>query len=94
LEKSRFFRGLFRQFHNLLQTIADLIIIFPSVRTETVAAVLNALFCVGKIPAAVFSQGIQRTKTEQTAEGFRISSGMTGEILIFPVLKKVEITHN
>ena len=44
-EKSRFFRGLgrfFRQFHDLLQPIADRRVILPAVGPQAAGAVLDA----------------------------------------------------
>ena len=44
--------------------------------------------------AALVIEGIQRTVAEQTVEIFRIFNFVAGEILTFPVLKKLVAVHN
>ena len=84
---------LFRQFHDFIHAAADFFIILPPVWPQAPGAVLDTAFRVRKAAAAVFSQGIERTKTEQAAEGIRIRAPVAGEILTFFVLKKIIVRH-
>ena len=96
-EKSRIFRlfrFLFCQFHYLVQCFGDCFVVLPAVGPQAVGAILDALFGVLEIAAAVFPQGVQGAITENAAETFRVGAGMAGEIFAFPVLKKVVMAHN
>ena len=96
-EKSRFFLGaglLFRQLQNQLHLTADGFVLFPAVGTQAATAILDAVLCILKFTAAFIPQGIQGAITENTAEGFGISTFMARKILALLVLKKIIMTHN
>ena len=67
------------QLHDLLKPSCDLVIILPFVRELAVRAVLDALFRVAKIPAALPPEGVERTVAEQAVEILRICAFMTGK---------------
>ena len=89
-KKSRF---LFGHFKNAGHFFTDSTVIFPTVGLQTFGAIFNAIFCVGKAAAAILTQAIQRAIAEQTAESFRVCTGMTGKIFTFLVLKKIIMRH-
>ena len=92
-EKSRLFPVLFYQFQNFHHFLIDGIEIFSSVRPQAAGAVFYAVTSIVVVAATVFTQTIQRTITEQTTEGFRVGTGMTGEIFTFSMLKKIIVRH-
>ena len=55
---------------------------------HTVGAILDAAFGVGERTTAAFSEGIERTPTEQTVEVFRMGSFMAGKTLTVFIAKK------
>ena len=61
---------------------------------QTGGAILDAAARITKIAAAVFSQGIQGTIAEQTAELRRVSTLVAGKIFAFFILKKIVIWHS
>ena len=93
-KKSSFFAFLFGNFKNLREFFHYCGIILPLMRAQTTGAILDSLWGIGIITSAILSQGIKRTEAEQTAEAFLVCPSMTGEILAFPVLKKIVITHS
>jgi hypothetical protein len=58
------------------------------VRDQTGAAVLNAVFGVAKISAAVSVQHIEGAVAEKTVEAVRAVGFVAGEVLAFAVAKK------
>ena len=60
--------ALLRQLQDSTHLFADLLIILPSVGNEASGAILDALFGIGKITAAVFPQSVQRAVTKQAAK--------------------------
>ena len=62
-------------------------------RPETVAAVFDAALDITEVALASFSQTVQRTIAENTAEGFRISTFVAGEIFTFLILEKIIMRH-
>ena len=67
-EKSRLFPAVFCQFQNFFHFLTDACIALPTMGTQTSGTVLNSSFRIPEVTAAVFSQAIQRTITENTAE--------------------------
>ena len=96
VEKSRIFpnlRLLFCHLQDLLGLLADLGILLPAVRAQTVGAVFVAILGILEITAAILPKGIQGAVAENTAETFRISTGMAGKIFTFPILEKIIMCH-
>lgn len=83
----------FSKFHNLPDPGTNILIVFPLMRPQATGAVLDAVLCVPEIPAALISQGIQRTEAEQTAKVLWVCSFVAGEIFAFPMLKKIVVCH-
>ena len=92
-EKSRLFLP-FCQFQDFPHLIADRAVVFPSVGPETAGAVLDSFVRIPEAAPALLSQSIQGAVAEQAAKAFRICALMTGEILTFPVLKKIVMAHS
>lgn len=86
--------GLFRHFYNLFYFFADTIIILTPVRNQTTTAILDTLFCIREMTAALISEGIQGTEAEKATKAIRICIPMAGKIFTFFVLKKIVMTHN
>lgn len=63
-------------------------------RFDTFLTAFNAARQIKDIAAALVTEGIQRTVAEQTVEIFCIFNFVAGEILTFPVLKKLIAVHN
>ena len=63
-------------------------------RNKTVGAVLYSVLGISKIPAAVFSQRIERAIAKQAVEAACIGDLVTGEIFTFGVLKKAVVIFN
>ena len=61
-------------------------IVFPLVGNLAAGAILEAIFCIVECTTTAITQGIERALAVQAAEILRICTGMTGEILTFPVL--------
>ena len=96
-EKSRFFKGfviLFYQLQHFPQLSANVAVILPAMGTQAEGTVLDSLFVIPEAAAAILPQGVQRTITEQAAEPLRVRAWMAGEILTFPVLKKIIMAHH
>ena len=92
-EKSRLFLP-FCQFQNFSHLIADGAIILPPVGPETAGAVLDSFVRIPEAAPALFPQSVQGAVAEQAAETLRVRPLMTGEILTFPVLKKIVMAHS
>ena len=73
---------LFRHFDDLGQVLADGVVILPLVGAQARGAILDTVCQIGKIAAAVFSQGVQRAIAEKAVEIFRIRSFVAREILM------------
>ena len=56
-------------------------------------AVLDARGGVSEVSTTILAQAIQRTITEQAAEGLRVSSRVAWEILALFVLEKIIMRH-
>jgi hypothetical protein len=72
---------------------ADAIVILPPVGTQTFRTIFDTGLCVGKVSAALISQGIQGAVAEQTTEGFGVCLLMAGEIFTLLVLEKIIMGH-
>lgn len=83
------YAGLLRQFQNFGHFCAYTVVVFPTVRPQTLRAVLNSRIGIAKTAAAPVCQCVKRTVAEQTAEGFRVRVFMAGKILTFFVLEKI-----
>ena len=62
-------------------------------RPQAVLAVLDARGGVSEVSTTILAQAIQRTITEQAAEGLRVSSRVAWEILALFVLEKIIMRH-
>jgi hypothetical protein len=60
---------------------------------QTVGAILDAVFQVSKVTAAVITQAVQRAIAEQAAEGFRVRTPVAGKIFAFLILKEIIVRH-
>jgi urea transporter len=60
---------------------------------KAIRAILNAIFGIGAVAAAILAQGIQRTIAEQAVKILGFSGLMTGKILTFLILKKFIMFH-
>ena len=60
---------------------------------QTVGAVLDAVFRIKEAAATFVTQTVQRAIAEQTAESFRIRTGMAGKIFAVLMLEKIIIRH-
>lgn len=78
---------------DLVHLLQHLGVISPSVGNQAVGAVLNTVFRISKVTAAVLPQGIQGTVTEQAAKICRILSLMAGKVFTIPVLEEIIATH-
>ena len=97
LKKSRLFLGvrlLFCQFQNHLHLSADGFILLPAMGPQTGAAILDSVFGILKLAAALIPQGIQWAIAKNTAEGFRICTFMAGKIFTLLMLKKIIMGHD
>ena len=61
---------------------------------ETVGTIFNAIFCIGEIATALFTQDIQGAVAEQAAKMLWIFAAMAGEIGAVFILQKFMIVHN
>lgn len=73
--------------------MANGIVILAVVRAEACGAILNSGFSKTEIAATMLAKCVQWTIAENAAERIRISSGVAGEILTFPVLEKIKVRH-
>jgi hypothetical protein len=62
-------------------------------RNQTTGAILDIIFCIGKITSAVFPQSVQGTVAKQAAEAVRISIVMTRKIFTSLILEKIIVGH-
>ncbi len=92
-EKIKVLPVLFYQFQNFLHFFAYDFIILSYMRPQATGTVLNPLPGIPETATTLVTQTVQRTVAEQTAEGFRIRTGMAGKIFAFPVLKKIVVRH-
>ncbi len=60
---------------------------------QAARAVLDAVFGVGEIAAAVFAQGVEGAVAEDAAEGFWVGVGVAGKVFTFPVLEEIVVWH-
>ena len=60
---------------------------------QAIGAILHTVFCVTEAAAALVTQAVQGAVAEQTAEGFRIGTGMAGKIFAVLMLKEIIIWH-
>ena len=81
------------QFNNLANLFCDVPIALPFVGPQAGGAVLDAVFCVGKIAAAVFAQGVEGAVAEDAAEGLRVGVLVAGEVFTLFVLEKIVMCH-
>ena len=71
----------------------NIIVALPLVGAQAIGAVLDAVFGVGKIAAAVFAQSVEGAVAEDAAKGFGIGVLVAGEVFAFFVLEKVIVGH-
>jgi hypothetical protein len=57
-------------------------------------AVFDAVFRIGKIATAIFSQRIKGTVAEQATETFRMVGFVAREVFAFGILEKFVICHS
>ena len=86
--------AFFHNFRDLRKTPDNAAVIIRLMGNRASRAVLDPAFCPAEIPAAVFSQRIQRTITEQAVEMFRIDALVAGEVFAFPVAEEFIMFHN
>ena len=79
------FSGQFHYFGNFPGNIA---VALPFMWAQTIRAVLDTVFRIGKITAALVTQCVQGTVAEQAAESVRIGAYVTGEVFAGFVLKE------
>lgn len=80
--------------NNLFEFLYYRFVILLQMRLDTFLTAFNAARKIMDTAAAFVTEGIQRTVAEQTVEIFRIFNFVAGEILTFPVLKKLVAVHN
>ena len=51
--------------------------------------ILNALWGVGKVAAALVAQGVEGAVAEDAGEGLRVCAGVAGEVFAVKVLEKI-----
>ena len=78
----------FCKFRKFGKTLCDPFTAPPPVGEQTIRAILDALFVVAEITAAVFAKRIQRAIAEQAIKIFGALRLMAGEILTLAILKK------
>ena len=61
--------------------------------SQAIGAVLDAVFGVGEIAAAIFAQGVEGAVAEDAGEGRPVGAGVAGEVFTFPVLEKIIVCH-
>ena len=61
---------------------------------QATGAILDPLFCIGKITAALVPQSIEWAIAKQAAEAFCIAALMAGEIFTCAVLKEIVVCHS
>ena len=71
----------------LVESGKHIIIATGAMRNQAAGAILNSLFCIGKISSAFISQGIQRTVAEHAIKMAGVRNFMTGKIFTVPVLE-------
>ena len=84
---------LFRQFHNRFHLLHDPVVILPVVRNQTAAAVFDAIFQIGKVSAALVSQGIKRAIAEKTVKILRVDPLVAGKEFAGSVLAEFIVFH-
>jgi len=55
---------------------------------QATGAILNSLFCIGKIATALITKSIQRAIAEQAVEIVRVLRFMTRKVFAVTILKK------
>ena len=81
-------------FDNLAHLLRDLLIALPFMGAEAAGAVLDAVFGIGEIAAAVFAQGIEGAVAENAGESLGICVFVAGEIFTLLVLEKIIVGHD
>ena len=56
---------------------------------QTSGAVLDAIFGIGVIAAALVAQGVEGAVAEDAGEGFRVRTGVAGEVFAVAVLEEI-----
>ena len=67
-KKSRLFPGFFCQFQNRIHGFADIVIVFPPMRTQAAGAVLVTVLRIPEITAAAVTERIERAVAKQAVE--------------------------
>ena len=93
LDGSFLFLLSFYKRQNFFHFSADIGIVLPEMRPQAMGTVLDSLLCITETAAAPIPKAVKRTVAKQTAEAFRIRTGMTGKILTFLMLKKLVVCH-
>ena len=73
--------------HNVTVALHDLLVVFPFVRKEALAAVLDPVCTPGEVASAGAAKDIERAVAEKAVEIVRVCSGMAGKVLACPVGK-------
>ena len=87
----QFFRCHFGDFHNVTVLAHDVGVVVSLVGNHAVTAVLDPVFGILEVTAALVLQCIQRAVAEQTVEVVRILGLVTGEKFTFFVIDEGEI---
>ena len=77
---------LFRQFHYFAHLFHDAVIVLFPVGYQAIAAILDAVFKIGKVAAAFVAQGVQGAIAEQAVKVRFPDSFVAGKELTCPVL--------
>ena len=78
----------------LVESGKHIIIATGAMRNQAAGAILNSLFCIGKISSAFISQGIEGAIAEQAAEILRVCALVAGEIFAGAVLEEIVVCHS
>lgn len=81
------------QLDDLAYFFGDIPVTLTLMGPQAIGAVLDAVFGVDEIAAAVFAQGVEGAVAEDAAKSLRVCSGVAGEVFTCLVLEKVVIGH-
>ena len=78
--------------HQLFVFLRHIGVVVFTVRYKAVRAVLDVSVLIDEIAAAVLSERVERTVTEEAVELLRMCRFVAGELFALAVLKEIEMT--
>ena len=84
---------LFCQFDYGSHFFHHFFIVFSSMGNQAAGAILDTLFGISKVAAALIPQRIEGAITEEAAEVFLISTPMAGKVFAGAILEEIVVCH-